>query len=190
MKLQQACALAASAAVIAVAGAAVPASAAPLERGKFQDVFSEVVDECDLTLLHEVDARGSFVGTTRGPDGLAYFTVNVHGTESWTNLATGKSYTHVFNFVDKDQKVTDNGDGTLTILVLAAGGDRWYDANGKLLFRDPGQVRFEILIDHGGTPSDPSDDEFLEFLGVVKGSTGLNELEGRDFCEDIHLVTG
>jgi hypothetical protein len=31
----------------------------------------------------------------------------------------------------------------------------------------------------GGTPTDPSDDEFLEFLGVVKESTGRSD----DFCE-------
>jgi hypothetical protein len=191
MRLRRTFALASAAALIALEGAAaIPASAAPLERGKFHEVVSEVFDDCDLTLLYEADTRGSFVGNTRGPDELAYFTVNLHGTESWTNLATGKSYTRVFNYVEKDHQVTDNGDGTLTILVLAAGGERWYDANGKLLFRDPGQTRFEILIDHGGTPSDPNDDEFLEFLGVVKDSTGRNDLEGRDFCEDIHLVTG
>ena len=37
---------------------------------------------------------------------------------------------------------------------------------------------FELLIDHGGTPQDPSDDEFLADLGLVFGSTGRND----DFC--------
>ena len=54
-----------------------------------------------------------------------------------------------------------------------------YGEDGKAIARNPGQVRFEILIDHGGTPTDPSDDEFLEFLGEVKGSTGRSD----DFCE-------
>jgi hypothetical protein len=53
------------------------------------------------------------------------------------------------------------------------------------LFLDSGHFRFEILIDLGGTPTDPSDDEFLECLGVVKGPTGRNDTEGRDFCDDI-----
>ena len=78
----------------------------------------------------------------------------------------------------KDLKVTDNGDGTLTILVLGTGNFVVYDHDGKAIARNPGQVRFEILIDDGGTPQDPSDDEFLEFLGDVKGSTGRND----DFC--------
>jgi hypothetical protein len=53
-----------------------------------------------------------------------------------------------------------------------------YGPNGKALARNPGQVRFEILIDNAGTPSDPSDDEFVEFLGLVKESTGRTD----DFC--------
>ncbi|HJR95736.1 MAG TPA: hypothetical protein VJ807_09890 [Gaiellaceae bacterium] len=48
-----------------------------------------------------------------------------------------------------------------------------------MIARNPGQVRVEILIDHGGTPTDPSDDEELAFLGVVKESPGRND----DFCE-------
>ena len=80
---------------------------------------------------------------------------------------------------DKDQRVTDNGDGTLTILVLTTGNEVLYGEDGKAIARNPGQLRFEFLVDHGGTPTDPSDDEFLEFLGVVKDSTGRND----DFCE-------
>ena len=75
-------------------------------------------------------------------------------------------------------RVTDNGDGTLTILVLSTGNVVLYGEDGKAIARNPGQIRFEILIDHGGTPTDPSDDEFLAFLGVVKGSTGRSD----DFC--------
>jgi hypothetical protein len=75
-------------------------------------------------------------------------------------------------------RITDNGDGTITILVLATGNAVLYGEDGKALARNPGQIRFEILIDTAGTPSDPSDDEFLAFLGVVKGSTGRSD----DFC--------
>ena len=41
------------------------------------------------------------------------------------------------------------------------------------------QVRIELLFDNGGTPSDPTDDEEITFLGVVKDSTGRSD----DFCE-------
>ena len=76
-------------------------------------------------------------------------------------------------------RVTENGDGTLTILVLATGNAVLYGPDGKAIARNPGQTRFEILLDDGGTPNDPSDDEFLGRLGVAKESTGRSD----DFCE-------
>jgi hypothetical protein len=55
-----------------------------------------------------------------------------------------------------------------------------YGPDGEAISRNPGQIRFEILIDHGGTPTDPSDDEAIEFLGVVKEAGWIN-----DFCAAI-----
>ena len=48
----------------------------------------------------------------------------------------------------------------------------------KAIGRNPGQFRFELLVDHGGTPTDPEDDVELEFQ-VLKESTGRSD----DFCE-------
>ena len=98
--------------------------------------------------------------------------MNNRVTNVYTNLDNGNTVTEVGNFVDKDLRVTDNGDGTLTILVLSTGNIAVYGPDGKALARNPGQIRFELLIDHGGTPRDPSDNVSLEFLGEVKGSTG------------------
>ena len=171
---------------------ATAAAAKPLEHGHFTDLSSQVItDFCgDLTVREDVDVTGMFLFNPRGADGIPYFTATVHGSVTWTNLANDKSLTSVFNFVDKDLKITDNGDGTLTILVMNAGGGKILGPDGKLLFKDSGLVWFEVLIDHGGTLADPSDDVFLEFLGVVKGSTGTNDTEGRDFCADIHEFIG
>ncbi len=144
----------------------------------------------DLTVRFAYEVHGTFLFNPHGPHGLAYAKETVHGKQVFTNLSNGMSLTHVFNNVTKDLKVVSNGDGTLTILVLATGSNKWYGPDGKLLFNDPGQTRFEVLIDHGGTPNDPTDDEFLEFLGVVKGSTGRNDPQGRDFCADVHEFIG
>ena len=73
--------------------------------------------------------------------------------------------------------MTDNGDGTLTVVFKATGNAVLYGANGKAIARNPGQVQFELLIDHGGTPNDPSDDVVLS-EEQVKGSTGRSD----DFC--------
>jgi hypothetical protein len=180
------------AAALAVAFMTSAALARPLEKVHFHDVTSEVVEDfCgDLTVRIDEDIRGAFLFNARGPDGFAYASEAVHGTQVITNLANDKTFTQIFSVLTKDLKVTDNLDGTLTILVLATGSSRVVGPDGKLLLNDPGQIRFEILIDHGGTPTDPSDDEFLEFLGQVKGSTGRNDLQDRDFCTDIHEFIG
>ena len=180
------------AAVLTVGFMTSAALAKPLERFHFHDVTSEVVEDfCgDLTVRIDEDIRGVFLFNTHGPYGLAYGSERARGTQVITNLANDKTFTQIFSVLTKDLKVTDNGDGTLTILVLATGSGKVYGPDGKLLFNDPGQIRFEVLIDHGGTPTDASDDEFLEFLGQVKGSTGRNDLQDRDFCADIHEFIG
>ena len=84
-------------------------------------------------------------------------------------------------------KVTDNGDGTLTLVQMRSGADYVKGPDGKIERTDPGTIRFEILLDNGGTPTDPSDDEELDFR-VIKEPTGPNELV--DFCADIHEFIG
>ena len=78
-------------------------------------------------MLEQFEDHVNITFNARGKDGLAYFTGTVHGWSSWTNTANGETLTQVYNFVDKDQKVVDNGDGTLTIPVLSAGGERSTD---------------------------------------------------------------
>jgi len=92
-----------------------------------------------------------------------------------TNLANGNQLTDRGRVLTKDLSVVDNGDGTLTIEVLATGAFTLYGPNGKAIARDPGQVRFAFLVDHGGTPTDPSDDTEVAFLGVTKESTGRSD---------------
>jgi hypothetical protein len=158
------------------------ASAKVLERETFHDEFSERIRNfCDTSGLtvrldFTVDGRASI--KTHGSEQLAYFQSHVRVSVIYTNVATGEYVTEFTRVMEKDLRVTDNGDGTLTILVLGTGPSTVYDKSGKAIARNPGQLRYEILIDHGGTPTDYTDDEFLEFLGVVKESTGRSD----DFC--------
>jgi len=161
--------------------------AAAASAGKaFNDTFHEeetvvVENFCDVPgltveIATVVDGRVHVV--QHGNGDAPYFIEHVNVTDVFTNLANGKSVRDAVNAMTKDLRITDNGDGTITILVLATGNAVLYGEDGKAIARDPGQIRFEILIDVAGTPSDPSDDEFLAFLGVVKGSTGRSD----DFC--------
>ena len=167
----------------------VPASAAPFEKGHFHDVFTETFD-CDGTPTQvDVDAQGNFIAVKRGP-GLVYFGDSVRATVVYTNLDTGGTLTEVSTVHSRDLKVTDNGDGTLTILVLATGGYKLYDSDGNFVLSDPGQVRFTFDVDHGGTPTDPTDDVEIEgTFEQVFGSTGRNDTQGRDFCDILVLYT-
>jgi hypothetical protein len=183
--------VAATAATIVLSGmGSSPASATVLENLHFHDSGSE-----PFTFCEGIDAEVSWDDSvhelvkTKGKDGLVYFAANVHGTSSFTNLDTGKSYTNVYNFTDRDQLVTDNGDGTLTITIQEVGSNRWYGDDGKLLFVIAGNFRFQIMVDHGGTPTDPSDDEEIEGSFVPLKEAGSDPTAGRDFCEDLAMFT-
>jgi hypothetical protein len=156
-----------------------PASAKQFDQGHYHDEDSGVINDfCDvtgLTVRFDYVADGVFVGTRRGSDGLVYFTGTEHGSTTLTNVNNGKSLHDEFDGVSRDLSVTDNGDGTLTIVFLETGGDRWYGSGSQFLFTNPGQSRFEIVITDGGTPGDPSDDgEPISFTRVF-GSTGRND---------------
>jgi hypothetical protein len=64
----------------------------------------------------------------------------------------GKTVTFVTKAINKDLKVADNGDGTLTLVMLMTGNAVLY-ADGKSIGSDTGQVRIELLIDDSGTPT-------------------------------------
>jgi len=175
---------------LAIAGtvlASAPATARPIEKGHFHDVFTSDVYDCDGTPAQDAgDVSGNFLFNQRGSSAFPYYRESVHGTVVTTNLETGGTYTNVFTGNSKDQTIVDNGDGTITITVFASGGSRFYDTDGNLVLKDPGEVRFAFDVDYNGTPSDPTDDEEIpDSFRVVRASTGNSDLSGRDFCADL-----
>ena len=167
--------------------ASTPASAKPIDKGHFHDVFTSDVYDCDGTPAQDSgDVSGSFVFNQRGSSPFPFYRESVHGTVVTTNLNTGGTYTNVFTSNSKDQTIVDNGDGTITITVFASGGSRFYDTNGNFVLKDPGEVRFAFDIDYNGTPGNPSDDvEIPDSFRLVRGSTGNSDLSDRDFCADL-----
>jgi hypothetical protein len=163
---------------------AAAASAQPIREGEvFEEtqVFANFCDVSDLTVQVDSTTETRFMFNPHGPDGLGYGLEHFRITNVYANMANGTAVTEQVTTVFKDLRVTDNGDGTVTILVLATGNAVVRGPDGKAIARNPGQIRFEALIDNGGTPSDPSDDEFLDVLRDVKESTGRND----DFCEAV-----
>jgi hypothetical protein len=168
-----------------------PAGARPIDKGHFTDAFTSDVYNCaGIRAQDEVDVSGNFVFNQRGSSPFPYYRESVHGTVVTTNLRTGGTYTNVFTANSRDHKIVDNGDGTITITTFASGGSRFYDADGNLVLKDPGQTRFAVDIDYNGTPGDPSDDEEVPgSFRVVRSSTGHSDLSGRDFCTDLKSFT-
>lgn len=162
-------------AVVAAAGVmlAAAASAGPPARETIlvegNDILLE--DFCgeeglDVTLDFVMDIRVHIV--PHGPNGLEYFLQ--HGTRSEVLSANGTSLTSFARVIEKDMRVTVNGDGTVTVLILATGNATLYGGDGKAIARNPGQTRFEIDFGPNG--------EIRDFR-VVKESTGRSD----DFCE-------
>ncbi len=162
------------AAAALVALAAPPASARIVEKVTFHDEFSGTDEDfCGAGLA--VDFAGTVDGrfqvNSRGPGGFDYFVEKTSVVQVFTDQATGLTATDIQpNTINKDLSITDNGDGTITIIALLTGGARTYGHEGKLIAKNSGQVRFEIVYDY------VNDVEISNEL--VFGSTGTND----DFC--------
>src|SRR5262245_6891465 len=176
MHLTQRIALASGAALLAGATLAGTAGADPIDQGPFHDEGTEIIpalaDAPGLAARHDFVVDGRFLFNPHGSDGVPYYRQHVKSTDVFTILATGETFTLEAVGNGKDLKVTDNGDGTSTILSQQTNNEVLYGPDGSFISRSVGQARFEFLIDNGGTPSDPSDDQFLEFLGEVRPPTG------------------
>jgi hypothetical protein len=175
---------------LAIAGtvlASTPASARPIDKGHFHDVFTSDVYDCDGTPAQDSgDVSVNFLFNQRGSSPFPYYRESVHGTGVTTNLNTGGTFTNVFASNFADHTIVDNGDGTITITTFASGSSRFYDAAGNFVLNDPGEVRWAIDIDYNGTPGDPSDDvEVPDSFRIVRSSTGNSDFSDRDFCADL-----
>jgi hypothetical protein len=172
---------------LASAGIVGPASATPIASGSIHDEFSFVVeDTCDVPGFTTrvdgvVDLR--FRLNSRGADRLAY--LNEHRTQTlvFTNLATGEFVTIENRENGNDIRATDE-DGILTYMVAHTGTSVMYDMDGKVIARDSGQSRLKVLFDDAGTPTDPTDDVFLDAIPLK--DTGLPSI---DYCsETVHAI--
>ena len=166
---------------------AVPATAAVLEKDHAVDAGSEVlVDFCGSTIdfNHVFHYRTSSLVKTRGPDTPLYFADRFSGSDTYTNLETNKSFSVANHGSFRDQTITVNADGTLTIVQQFSGNQIVRDDANKILFKDTGVIRFEVVVDYNGTLDNADDDIFVEDRGVIF-QHGNNDTAGRDFCADL-----
>ena len=166
------------AAVAGVAAGALALGLAPTAGAKpYQERYQWQFDNkittfcgAGLTVDEAVIVEGRLKTHVRGGDGPEYWMDNQRVTVVYT--AGDRMVTERQTVLVKDLRFTANADETITILVMGTGNATVYDANGKAIARNPGQTRFELLVDGNGD---------VEYLGEVFGSTGRND----DFCEAV-----
>jgi hypothetical protein len=165
-----------------------PAGAKPIERGDFTDSYDLVHENfCGVPGLTVSDIgtiKLRFRVNTQGRAGLPHYAENLREQGTVTDLNTGNSVTYSIVANSKDLQVTDNHDGTISIISFGTGTFTVADADGKALGRNPGQGRHMLLIDTNGTPNDFSDDELLGDE-VLKESTGRNDNTCAAFLEGL-----
>ena len=129
-----------------------PASARPVDSGTFHDEFAGVItDFCEpgLTVDFTAVVDGRFRVNTHGPSGIAFVAEHVNVRQVFTNPETGLSVRTTERTLNKDLRISRNGN-LLTIVVLATGNSTVYGPDGRAIARNPGQVRFRVVVDDGG----------------------------------------
>lgn len=180
--------LALAATFAAVAATAVPATAQVFDKERFHD--SSVSDPYDCDGIPAVDSAEVDIHITavlRASSPFPAFREHFAGTAVTTNTDTGGTFTNVFALNPQDHKITDNGDGTITVTDNVAGSSRFYDQFGNFVLNDPGSER---VVDYHGTPDNPDNwTEVPNSFRIVHGPTGNSDLAGRDFCADLRQFT-
>lgn len=152
--------------------AAAPASAAPPERFPLDFADSGTSDDfCDAGLAVQPDFTYAQTGTgaVRERNGQFYFQGHTSIVQTFT--LEGSTVTVLSpHLLEKDLSVTDNGDGTWTIIVLFTGPERTLDDQGMILAKNDGQLRQRWIYDS-------SVDDIVS-RETILGSTGTND----DFC--------
>jgi hypothetical protein len=161
-----------------VLGAAAPAQARVVERFPLDfSVSGQIDDFCGAGLTVDFTFDQTGTGTVRERHGVPYF--QGHSRLVRTFTYEGRTVTVLTrHLLEKDLRITDNGDGTWTIIVLFTGPERAVDEDGRVLAKNDGQVRLRLIYDAA------LDDIVSE--EIVFGSTGTND----DFCAAVFEYWG
>jgi hypothetical protein len=169
------------------------APAAPAHADPPQRIPIDADEEFDFPLcgidshVRSVE-QGLLTVRSRGPEGIDYFAERLERDAYTTNKATGLTIHVSQKYRPRDQQIVDNGDGTLTIHWQATFNQVDRAPDGSVAFRSAGRQTGTIVVDDGGTPSDPDDDEVIsEEYSDIYGHDGR---EGTDFCAWYAAVTG
>jgi hypothetical protein len=153
-------------------------------------IFHDRIDEgpfpeelCGIPVMTEIEGH-SVTQLRVNRDGLIEVSGNFNATITWTNPATGLSVVNVVHSPFRDISVTENEDGSLTILSATTGIPEWLQTpDGTTLLKDRGRIVFEVVFDDNGTPENFEDDLFTQEIVSVSGPHPEAESDFELFCE-------
>ncbi|MFE5410332.1 hypothetical protein [Microbacterium sp. NPDC056569] len=182
---------AAAIAALAVAGAASPAAAGGPPYvdnwvdeggGVAQEDFAPwCVDVVDFEVRYSFHDEGRFQLMERR--GELYGQSTHHGEWTWWNPVNGESLVVKVNGFDRDQNVTTNEDGTVSLIAKSTSNFVAHTAHGAE-FIGAGALWLQLTIDLG--PSESPDDDVVTSVEFLKGVGP----EGQSFCEIVADVLG
>jgi len=176
-------------AMLVVMAGAVPAHATIFSKDHFtfQDSFEE--DVCGIAVRHDITASGHFrTRTGKGELDQAFFgQSSVEFTDTFTNLATGASFSIEGRLTGMDVKATPLGGNVFEFKFRESGTVVVRDMDGNVVLREAGAIWTTVVFDTLGD-SMPGGDVLDETVFRVSGPHPL--FDGAAFCDMVHDLIG
>jgi hypothetical protein len=136
-------------AVVGTVVAGTPASARPIDKGHFHDVFTSDVYDCDgIPAQDSGDVSGNFVFNQRGSSPFPYYRESVHGTVVTTNLETSTTTARPVTPATTSKSLTPSGSSAPPPVTATSRGATsartWRSSLAKRNQSTPGRACCEV----------------------------------------------
>jgi hypothetical protein len=176
-------------AMLVVMAGAVPAQATVFESGRF--AFEESVEEdlCGIAVRRDRVASGHFRDRTgKGDLDQAFFAqASYRFTDTYTNLATGASFSEEGRLTSMDVKATPLGGNIFEFRFRESGMVVIRDMAGDVVSRGRGAIWWTQVFDTLGD-SMPGGEDLAETVDRISGPHPLFEEEA--YCATVHDLIG
>src|SRR5215210_5718856 len=176
-------------AMLVVLAGAVPAQATVFESGHFAVEESLELDLCGIAVRRDRVASGHFRNRTgKGDLDQAFFAqASYRFTDTYTNLATGASFSEEGRLTSMDVKATPLGGNVFEFKFRESGMVVIRDMAGNVVSRDRGAVWWTIVFDTLGD-SMPGGERLAETIDRVSGPHP--RVEDKAYCATVHDLIG
>jgi hypothetical protein len=176
---------------VVMVAAVVPAQATVFESGHFSFEESQTEDLCGIAVRHDFAISGHFrTRTGKGELDQAFFgQTSSEITDTFTNLATGASFSIEGRVTSMDVKATPLGGNIFEFKFRDAGTTKVVDMDGNVVLTEGGSIWLTVVFDTLGD-SQPGGIVIEETVDRVNGPHPLFEMDEADFCAMVHDLIG